>query len=91
LLYWSPASSEGCQQSVKSLDELKKVFYGSSANSRVFESFNMPLFKSPELGNFELNKAFPGANTATVLPADIQKLLGLPAKYKPYTGAFAVK
>ena len=91
LLYWSPASFEGCQQAVKSLDELKKVFEGSSANSRVFESFNMPLFKSPELGNFELNKAFPGANTATVLPADIQKLLGLPAKYKPYTGAFAVK
>jgi parallel beta-helix repeat protein len=91
LVYWSPASNAECQQAIESLDGLKKVFDGSSANSKVFESYNMPLFKSIELGNFQLNQAFPGANAAVTLPADVQKLLGLQAKYKPYIGAFPVK
>ncbi|HEX7494130.1 MAG TPA: hypothetical protein VF346_07915, partial [Bacteroidales bacterium] len=90
LVYWSPASNAECQQAVESLDGLKRVFEGSSVNSKVFEGFNLPLFKSIELGNFELNKAFPGANSAAILPSDVQKLLGLQTKYKPYTGAFPV-
>ena len=91
LVYWSPASNTGCQQTVESLDGLKMLFDGSSVNSKVFEGYNMPLFKSYELGNFQLNQAFPGANAAVTLPVDIQKILGLQAKYKPYIGAFPVK
>jgi parallel beta-helix repeat protein len=91
LVYWSPFIGDECETAVESAEDLKKLFEGSSANSKVYENFNMPLFISPELGNFELDKAFPGTNTATVLPADIQKLLGLPVNYKPYTGAYAVK
>ena len=90
-VYWSPASITGCQKAVESLDDLKRVFDGSSVNSKVYESYNMPLFKSSELGNFQLNQAFPGAYSATALPADIQKILGLQANYKPYIGAFPVK
>ena len=51
----------------------------------------MTLFKSYELGNFQLNQAFSAANAAVALPADVQKLLGLQAKYKPYIGAFPLK
>lgn len=91
LLYWSPAPDEGCQRAVESLEGLKTVFEGSSLHSKVFEKTNIPLFKSPELGNFQLNQAFPGATAATTLPAEVQKLLGLQVKYKPYTGAFPVK
>jgi parallel beta-helix repeat protein len=91
LLFWSPAPTDGCQQAVESLDEMKKVFEGSSVNSIVFENSDMPLFKSPELSNFELNKAFPGANSAVALPDKVQKLLGLSPKYKPYTGAYIPK
>jgi parallel beta-helix repeat protein len=91
LVYWSPAPNRECQQDVKLLDELKKVFDGSSGNSKVFEGYYLPLFKSSELMNFELNEAFPGAHAATVLPADVQKLLGLNSKYTPYVGAYPVK
>jgi parallel beta-helix repeat protein len=91
LVYWSPASNPECGQNVESLEGLKKVFDGSSVNSKVYESNNMPLFKSIELGNFQLNQAFPGADAAVILPADVQKLLGLQANYKPYIGAFPVK
>ncbi len=91
LVYWSPAPDSGCQHAVNSLADLQKVFDGSSVHSKVYESYQMPLFKCSEIDNFELNKAFPGANAATALPADIQKLLGLPAKYKPYIGAYPLK
>ncbi len=90
IAYWSPASGAGCQKVVESPDDLKTLFEGSSANSKVFESYNLPLFKSPELGDYQLNQAFPGVNTATVLPDEIKKLLGLQPKYKPYIGAFPV-
>jgi hypothetical protein len=91
LVYWSPAANSGCQQSVETLDALKKVFDGSSANSQVFEGSDLPVFKSIELGNFQLQPTFAGAKAATLIPADVQKLLGLPAKYSPYVGAFPVK
>jgi parallel beta-helix repeat protein len=88
LLTWSPAPAEGCQQAVETLDEMKKIFDGSSANSLVLEKPAFPLFLSSELGNYRLNKAFPGANNAVVLPDNIQKMLGLSPKYKPYSGAY---
>jgi parallel beta-helix repeat protein len=91
IVYWSPAANNECQQAVESLDGLKKVFAGSSVNSKFIEGFNLPVFKSVELGNFQLQPSFTGAKAAAVLPAEIQKLLGLPAKYSPYIGAFPVK
>jgi parallel beta-helix repeat protein len=91
LVFWSPANGERCQIAIESLEGLKKVFDGSSTQSKVFENNNMPLFKSSVLGNYELNPAFPGAGTSVALPADIQKLLGLTAKYKPYIGAYPLK
>jgi hypothetical protein len=51
----------------------------------------MPLYRSQELGNFELNPAFTGASAAVVLPVQVQGQLALPKKYKPYIGAYPVK
>lgn len=90
LVYWSPSPEAECQSAVKNLDALKKVFEGSSVNSKVYENTHMPLFKSWELGNYQLNKAFPAANAAVTLPMDVQKLLGIQGKYKPYIGAYPV-
>jgi parallel beta-helix repeat protein len=91
LVDWSPVSKTECQVSVGSLDGLQKLFEGSSVHSLVLEGYNMPLFKSIELGDLRLNPAFPGASNAAVLPAEIQKMLGIQAKYTPYPGAYPVK
>ncbi|HEX2935015.1 MAG TPA: right-handed parallel beta-helix repeat-containing protein [Bacteroidales bacterium] len=90
LVYWSPSANSECQQSVESLDALKKVFEGASAHSTVLEGYNLPVFKSADLKNFELLPSFGAAKSATLVPAEIQKLLG-PQSKVPYIGAYPVK
>lgn len=90
LVYWSPSKNADCQQPIETLSDLQKVFSGSSANSKVFDNCNMPMFKSLELGNLQLQPAFEGAKVASQLPLDVQKLLGI-TKYVPYNGAYPVK
>ena len=90
LIYWSPSSGPDCQTAVTTLAGLQQVFTGSSAHSQVYEGIDLPLFKSRELGNFQLNPAFPGAHAATRLPVDIQQLLDLSPEYEPYVGAYPV-
>lgn len=90
LIYWSPSSGPDCQTAVTTLEGLQQVFAGSSAHSQVYRSTNMPLFQSPELGNFQLNPAFPGAHAATRLPKDVEQLLDLAPEYEPYVGAYVV-
>jgi parallel beta-helix repeat protein len=91
LVLWSPSETENCEQIIESLSDLQKVFKGSSNNSLYINKPNLTVFISPELGNYQLIKDFQGAKTATQLPEKIQKLLGLPAKYNPFTGAYLVK
>jgi parallel beta-helix repeat protein len=89
LVYWSPVANNDCQQAVATLEDIQKVS-GASAHSMFFDNFNIPLFKSSELGNYQLLPAFPGAKVATPLPAEILNLLGLTNKTKPYIGAFPI-
>jgi hypothetical protein len=91
LAQWAPSENAGCMENIESLDALKKVFNGSSTNSKYFENKNLPLFKSVELGNYELLSEFPGTKTAMPLPANVQKLLGLSPEYAPYVGAYPLK
>ncbi len=91
LLSWSPASVEGCTRTVSHLEEMKSLFEGSSVHSRVFDTCNLPLFRSAELGHYHLNPAFPGADTASTLPERVRRFLDLPEKYKPYPGAYPVR
>lgn len=89
IAYFSPAANQECQQVVKTIEDLQKAS-GASANSVFYENVNMPLFKSKEIGNYQVLSAFPGNRVAVQLPADIQKLLGLTNKYKPYLGAYPI-
>lgn len=89
IVFWSPADNKECQVSVESTGGLQKLFSGSSSHSKYFEGFNLPLFKSVELGNYQLIQEFPGAKNGTKLPLEVEKLLGL-KKYTPYVGAFPI-
>ncbi len=88
LIQWSPAEGNDCQVNFESLEGLQKLHPEFSAHSRYFANYNGPLFKSSELGNYQLLQAFPGAGTAIVLPAEITELLGRAKKQALFTGAY---
>jgi parallel beta-helix repeat protein len=90
LAYWSPFSNSKCQAESNSLDELKKVS-GAAADSRFIEGKHLPLFKSWNLGNFQLQDGFPGKTVATELPAKVKTLMGLSAQTKNFVGAYSSK
>lgn len=85
LILWSPAKNERCQINLSSPIELNKMYSKFSANSKYFQNYFGPLFKSFELGNYQLLQSFPAAANATQLPSTISKLINQTRKY---TGAF---
>jgi hypothetical protein len=88
LILWSPASGDHCQVGFESLESLRKLFPEFSANSSSYLGYDGPLFKSVELGNYQLLSAFPGSKSGTQLPQEIGKVLGQPKKNGGYVGAY---
>ena len=81
LIWWSPVKNENCRISFNSLEGLQKLHPEFAAHSKYFPDYNGPLFKSPELGNYELLKAFPGSEGGTKLPGDVSELLDQTGQY----------
>jgi hypothetical protein len=88
LIAWSPVADGNHSVQLKSTEELHKLQPEFSAHSRVFRNYDGPLFKSVILSNYELIKSFPGSETATALPTEIQALLGWEKKDARFPGAF---
>jgi hypothetical protein len=89
LILWSPAPNPQCQVGFESLKDLRKSNPGFSASSREYVDYDGPLFKSVELGNYQLLAAFEGSQTGMQLPAKISKVLGQARKQVRYVGAYA--
>ena len=87
LAYWSPSKAQNCQTEIKSLDELKNLS-GAITKSQYFEGKHLPMFKSAVLGNYKLLDIFPGKTAATETPANVKKLMGIPADTKGFVGAY---
>lgn len=87
-LLWSPAPGENCQAGYESLESFRKAYPEFSADSRYYTGYDGPLFKSTQLGNYQMLAAFPGSRSGTEPPADIRKLLGLFKKDGWYVGAY---
>lgn len=91
LANWSPSKTSNngpCDQNIKTIDELNAVLDQASGHNQYFSNLNLQVFKSRELGNYQVSGLFP-VKTAATIPAHIQKLLHLPAKTKPYVGAYS--
>ncbi len=87
MIYWSPAPDSNCQVFFDSPAALNKANPEFEADSQSFVNYQGPLFKSPELGNYELLQAFPASKSAAKLPAEIKKLIGLKKDIK-FIGAY---
>ncbi|MCK4297302.1 MAG: right-handed parallel beta-helix repeat-containing protein [Candidatus Marinimicrobia bacterium] len=88
IILWSPVKNEDCRQIFKSLNDLQKLHPEFSVHSRYFSNYSGPLFKSRELGNYQILPAFPGFKSGMQLPAEILKLLGRSKKDGRYVGAY---
>jgi hypothetical protein len=85
LIYWSPVENNNCQLISGSLEGLQKVYPEFLTHSRYYPKYNGPLFKSPDMGNYQLMQAFPESNEAVSLPSEVSKLLG---QSKRFVGAY---
>jgi hypothetical protein len=90
LAFWSPSKAENCQSEIKSLAGLQQIS-GAAAKSMYFEGKHLPMFKSAELNNYQLLDVFPGKTVATETPANVKKLMGIPADTKGFVGAYNTK
>ena len=87
LMLWSPAKNDDCRIAVESLERVGKLYPGFSVHSRSFAD-DVPLFKSRELGNYQVLEAFPGSQSAALLPVEIRELLDISEKYTRFVGAY---
>jgi hypothetical protein len=89
LMLWGPAADANCQAKINSPVDLNKLHPEFAAHSKYFANYSGPLFKGPELGNYQLLQGFPDSGSATALPDEVEKLLGRSKKDAPFIGAFS--
>ncbi|MCJ7449193.1 MAG: hypothetical protein MUO72_16070 [Bacteroidales bacterium] len=86
MILWSPAVNDTCIIGFGSPADLHKLHAEFAAHSTLYSDYSV--FKSTDLGNYQLIPAFPGARAASVLPPEISLLLKHPKKDVPYIGAY---
>ena len=59
-----------------------------AANSLQYKNYQKGLFKSAELGSYQLLQGAPGSHSGMQLPEDIRKIIGQSKRESPYAGAY---
>ena len=75
IILWSPVQNTDCRSTFHSLEEFQKMNPDFSPHSLYFRDYQGPLFKSSELGHYQLLPTFPGTDTGIKLPSEIGRLL----------------
>lgn len=88
LVLWSPAAGGECQARFQSISDMRTMYPQFSAKSLSYAAYSGPLFKSTDLGNYQVVPAFPGSNSGVQLPAEIKKILRQGKGDGPYVGAY---
>jgi hypothetical protein len=88
LILWSPTPGGGGQVGFETLNDLRKLYPEFDSNSLLFDAHSTSVFKSAELGNYQLLPNAPGAQSGAQLPAEIRKMLGQSKKDGQYVGAY---
>jgi len=75
IILWSPEKNDECRLIFNSLEEFTKLHPALSKNSLYLPDYSGPLFKSPELDNYQIMIGFPGEKSGAEVPAGINKFL----------------
>jgi hypothetical protein len=89
IMYFSPANNDQCQAAIHSFDELDKMYPGHEKNSIYLENYTGNVFKSPELGNFEVLPQFEAISQQAAIPAEVNQLIN--RKKETGVGAYPYK
>jgi hypothetical protein len=89
LVTWSPAQTETCQTSAASLEEFRALAPAFETRGQSLDLSPRSVFKSPELGRYELQRTLPG--TREVVPAEVLKVLGWSAQEAKTAGAYPAR
>jgi hypothetical protein len=84
-------AGDSCQAEVASLEDLRRLDATLEAHGRVVAGAPSAVFRSPELRRLDLARPLPGAAGLDLLPAEVRRLLGWPAKGPLAPGAFPVR
>jgi hypothetical protein len=76
LIQMSPAATDSCITTLASLDDFRKLEPAFETNGRQLDRTPRSVFKSPDLGRYELLQALPGTPAGETIPAEVRKLLG---------------
>jgi Right handed beta helix region len=87
LVTWSPAATDTCLTSAASLDEFRALAPTFEAHGQSLDLSPRTVFKSAELGRYELRRPLPGP-THDPVPPDVLKILGWSAQDAGTTGAY---
>lgn len=88
LILWSPAVNEKCQIGFDSLEALRNLYPEFETNSHYYAKYDGPLFKSAELGNYQILPDFAGSKSGMKIPEEVRKLLDQPKNEGQYVGAY---
>jgi len=90
LLLWSPADAPSCQALLADLEALRQANPEFAGGSSEYTAWDGPLFKSRELGRFELAPEFPGVTAGIQPPAAVLKAFRPAQSRIHYPGAWPV-
>lgn len=88
LVVWGPVAGETCHAEVATLEELRKLDPTLEARGQVVAQPASAVFRSPELRRLEPARPLPGAPGVDLLPPEVRRLLGWPAKGPLAPGAY---
>jgi parallel beta-helix repeat protein len=86
MILWSPAKNDTCITGLNSPADLHKLHPEFSTHCKLYTDYS--IFRSNELGNYQLLPEFPGAKAGSPLPDEIRVLLKSPVQDVPYIGAY---
>jgi hypothetical protein len=90
LIVWSPAATDNCLAELSSLESFRKAVPTFEAAAWYVDAAPGSIFRSPELGHYQLAQALPGA-AAAILPADVRRLLGWTEPEARSAGAYPLR
>jgi Right handed beta helix region len=88
LIVWSPAATDNCLTEIDSLDAFRRLVSAFETRGQQIDASPGSIFKSPDLGNYDLARALPGSPSGQMLPADVRRLLGWNAQESRSAGAY---